>query len=104
MINLQISIGNRPYQIACREGQEAHFQALAAIVNEKIATAEAALGSMSETRQLMFTSLLLADELMDRRRGDGAPPTPAIDPVALERVADRMEALAAALETGKQTH
>ncbi len=100
MINLEIRIGNRPYQIACREGQEAHYEALTNIINEKIATAEAALGSMSETRLLMFTTLLLADEINDSRAGGPAPAASGVDPAALERVADRIEALATALEAG----
>ena len=40
MINLEIRIGSRPYQITCREGQEPHYEALTKIINEKIATAE----------------------------------------------------------------
>ncbi len=98
MINHEIRIGSRPYQITCREGQEPHYEALSKIINEKIATAESALGSMSETRLLMFATLLLADEINDIRAG--LPPSSAsgVDPAALERVADRIEALATALE------
>jgi cell division protein ZapA len=99
MINLEIRIGSRPYQITCREGQEPHYEALTKIINEKIATAESALGSMSETRLLMYATLLLADEINDIRAGGGAPvAASSVDPAALERVADRMEALATALE------
>jgi cell division protein ZapA len=98
MINLEIRIGSRPYQITCREGQEVHYEALTRIINEKIATAESALGSMSETRLLMFATLLLADEINDSRAAGGGPAPASIDPAALERVADRVEALATALE------
>ena len=98
MINLEIKIGNRPYQITCREGQEPHYEALTKIINEKIATAESALGSMSETRLLMFATLLLADEINDIRAGLPPSSPSNVDPGALERVADRIEALAAALE------
>jgi cell division protein ZapA len=98
MINLEIRIGSRPYQITCREGQEPHYATLTKIINEKIATAESALGSMSETRLLMFATLLLADEINDIRAGNPPPAASGADPAALERVADRIEALAAALE------
>ena len=37
MINLEIRIGSRPYQITCREGQQPHYEALTKIINEKIA-------------------------------------------------------------------
>jgi len=53
---------------------------------------------MSETRLLMFATLLLADEINDIRAGNPVPAAGGVDPVALERVADRIEALAAALE------
>ena len=63
---------------------------------------------MSEIRQLLFASLLLADELADQRRsggGSAAPapaPAPALDSGAdadlLEEIADRLEMLAARLE------
>ena len=98
MINLEIRIGSRPYQLTCREGQEPHYEALTKIINEKIATAESALGSMSETRLLMFATLLLADEINDIRAGNPSAAASGVDPAALERVADRIEALATALE------
>ena len=104
MINLQIRIGNRPYQLVCREGQEAHYEELAEIINEKIAAAESALGAISETRLLMFAALMLADEIKDGRVS-GKLPTPArVDTAALERVAERIEALAATLEANAPTH
>ena len=81
MINLEIRIGSRPYQITCREGQEAQNEPLTKIINEKIATAESALGSMSETRLLMFATLLLADEINDTRgAGIGRRPRRSIRP------------------------
>ena len=98
MINLEIRIGSRPYQITCREGQQPHYEALTKIINEKIATAESALGSMSETRLLMFATLLLADEINDIRAGNPVSAASGVDPPALERVAERIEALATALE------
>jgi len=56
---------------------------------------------LSEARQLLFASLLLADELVDD--GRAPPPPPPVDPVLAERaerVADRLESLAQALENG----
>jgi cell division protein ZapA len=56
---------------------------------------------MGEARQLLFASLLLADELKEQRAGN-APATAEVDASvadALERLADRIESLAARLES-----
>lgn len=103
MASIDVEIGARRYAIACREGEQDHLRAVAALVDTKAAEATTALGSLGEARQLLFASLLLADELKERREGTHvpapvpAPPDPALAD-ALERLADRVEALAATLE------
>ena len=55
---------------------------------------------MSEARQFLFASLLLADQLIDKdraRRGGAAGPDPALANQA-EAIAARLESLADALE------
>jgi cell division protein ZapA len=75
--------------------------ALARLVDRKAKDAAGALGTLSESRQLLFASLLLADELKEHRSGQ-APALPAeLDPAmvdALERLAARVESLAEQLE------
>ena len=116
MPSVEIEIGSRRYQIACRAGEEEHLQAVAAIVDGKARDAAGALGSLGETRQLLIASLLLADQLHEQQNGAAAAPAPAAapgpaddpadDPAseavadALERLAERMESLAARLESG----
>jgi cell division protein ZapA len=104
MASVELEIASRKYQLACRDGEEAHLRSVAAIVDRKARDAGAALGTMNEARQLLFASLLLADELKEQRAGNGgAGPAPAeIDPVvadALERLAERIEKLAERLES-----
>ena len=100
MASVDIEIASRRYTLACREGEEAHLRSVAAVVDQKAKDAGAALGNLSEARQLLFASLLLADEINEQRAGSAAPaPDPAIAD-ALERLADRVEALAARLENG----
>ena len=98
MASVELEIASRKYQLACRDGEEAHLRSVAAIVDRKARDAGAALGTMNEARQLLFASLLLADELKEQRAGNGAASAPAeIDPVvadALERLAERIENLA----------
>ncbi len=100
MASVEVQIAGRRYAIACRDGEEQHLRAVAAIVDGKAAEATSALGNMGESRHLLFTTLLLADELKERREG-GAPAAPAAEDGAvadaLERLAERLEALAARL-------
>lgn len=100
MASVDVEIGTRKYSVACRDGEEEHLRSVAALVDRKARDAEAALGSMGEARQLLFASLLLADELKDARAGTApspAEPDPAVAE-ALERLAGRIERLADSLE------
>ena len=103
MASVDIEIAGRAYPVACRDGEEAHLRSLASVVDRKAREAAGALGSMGETRQFLFASLLLADELNEARGGNVPayePPQPAPDVAdALERLAGRMEKLAEQLES-----
>jgi cell division protein ZapA len=74
------------------------------LVDRKAQEAAAAVGNMGEARQLLFASLLLADELKELRSGKpgAVAAEPERDPAmadALERLAERMELLADRLES-----
>ena len=104
MASVELEIAARKYAIACRDGEEDHLRSVAAIVHRKAREAETALGSLGESRQLLFASLLLADELKEIRAGKVPAPEPSGEPdpavaEALERLAERVEKLAEALET-----
>ena len=103
MASVDIEIAGRRYAIACRSGEEPHLREVGAIVDKKAQDAAAALGSLSETKQLLFASLLLADELKEKRQASApaaaAEPDPGIAE-ALERLAARVESLADRLESG----
>jgi cell division protein ZapA len=98
MSTIEIEVAARRYSVACRDGDEDHLRSLAELVDRRAKDAAEALGSLSEARQLLFASLLLADDL----RGGVKPPPPAPDPQVaetLELLAERVESLAARLET-----
>ena len=106
MATIDVEIAGRRYPVSCRDGEEDHLRNLAAIVDNRAQDAAAALGSLSEARQLLFTSLLLADDLNDRsgaapavaaQSAAQAPADPALAD-ALERLAAQVEALAERLE------
>lgn len=105
MATVDLQIGTRRYSVACRDGEEEHLRATAALVDGKAREAANALGTMSEARQLLFASLLLADQLQEAQGSGPAqalpPQEPQYDPAvadALERLAERMEMLAETLE------
>jgi len=101
MATIDVEIAARRYSVACRDGEEEHLRSVAAIVDRKAQQAVDALGSLSEVRQLLFASLLLADEVKEHRAGNApafdAEPDPRVAD-ALERLANRMESLAQRLE------
>jgi cell division protein ZapA len=98
MSNVTLSIGGRDYAVACAEGEEAHVRGLGALIDGKIKAMGATAGH-SETRDLLFATLLLADEIHDLQRGGGAAPAAVAAPAADDRFADKLEALAARLES-----
>ena len=94
MSNVTLTICGRDYTVACAEGEEAHVTGLGRLIDSKLG----AMGNMagqSESRQLLFAALLLADELHE-----GGPARAAAVPSATtDDYADRLEAIAARLET-----
>ena len=107
MAQVELKIGGNAYTVACRDGEEGHLTSIASLVDSKATQARQSVGGVSEVRQLLFASLLLADEL-EEARGKGSTPAAAasIDTTAedarnaelLEDIAVRLESLAARLE------
>jgi cell division protein ZapA len=99
---VDLTIAGRTYQVACREGEEENLRAAARLVDGKSREALSGLGTLSEARQFLFASLLLADQLID----DHPEATAAASPVSpdpelilrAEALADRLESLAMTLE------
>ena len=102
MAELSITIAGRDYRIACRDGEEDNLRAAAALVDARGREALAGMGALSEARTLLFASLLIADQLIEREGPSAAPPAPMPpDPQVVRRVdalADRLERLASDLE------
>ena len=99
---VDITIAGRTYQVACREGEEENLRAAARLVDGKSREALAGLGTLSEARQFLFASLLLADQLIEKPSEEGATvaaagPDPRLVGRA-EALAERLESLANALE------
>lgn len=102
MAEVSVHIAGRDYRVACRDGEEEHLRAAAAIVDAKSREALAGLGALSEARQLLFASLLIADQLIEKKGVQAPPPAMPPDPQVVRRVdalAERLERLAANLES-----
>ena len=97
MAEVNLTIAGRSYQVACRTGEEENLLAAARMVDAKSREALSGLGTLSESRQLLFASLLLADQLLEKPGGEAPPVDPALAP-RVEALAKRIEALATALE------
>ena len=100
---IDLSIAGRTYQVACREGEEENLRAAARLVDGKSREALAGLGTLSEARQFLFASLLLADQLIDDKPDAAPPPPPPTEPdpelvAKAEALASRLETLASQLE------
>jgi cell division protein ZapA len=100
---VDLTIAGRTYQVACREGEEENLRAAARLVDGKSREALAGLGTLSEARQFLFASLLLADQLVDNKPELAEPAAPTGPDPALvgraETLAERLESLANALES-----
>ncbi|MEO0442014.1 MAG: cell division protein ZapA [Pseudomonadota bacterium] len=106
MGQVKLEIGGRSFMVTCQDGEEAHLGKLAAMVSEKAGEAGDPAG-LTESRMLLFTSLLLADELHAKDKAAPAPAAPAPAPpglmdektlAVLEKLAERAEAYANDLE------
>jgi cell division protein ZapA len=95
---VDLNIAGRVYPVACREGEEDSLRDAARLVDSKCREAVAGLGTLSEARQFLFASLLLADQLIEKRP-EAAPPAAASAPTLDPELARRAEALARRLES-----
>lgn len=106
MADVRLNIAGREYLVTCRDGEEERLLTLGAIVDEKAQEAVGSASGLNESRQLLFASLLLADQIADTPNTDTHDvPAPSQDHFetikaveTLEKLADRIEAVADKLE------
>lgn len=94
MADISITVAGRSHSIAAREGEEHHIRHLESILERHADTALRASGGLNAERTLVYLALILADLLDETERN----PPEGVSPVLLERIADRLEAVAVALE------
>ena len=111
MGQVSLTVNARPFAITCEDGQEARIRRLGQYVDTKVAEFVGRVGQVGEARLLLLAALVIADELTDAnealrlersgaqaRDGEAAV---AADAAAsgIDRLAQRIEAIAAGLET-----
>ena len=104
---VDITFNGRRHQVQCGDGEEPRLRRLAAYVDSCASKLLQQHGQLPDAKVLLLTSLLVADELSDAyeeikrlkaRAGDHEQRAEAEAAQALDRVAARLEQLAAALE------
>ena len=68
MSTVTLTIGPKSYPVACADGEEAHVEALGAMIAEKYALLGNSRAPL-EAQNLLFAALFLADELAEARKG-----------------------------------
>ncbi|WNO54992.1 cell division protein ZapA [Stakelama saccharophila] len=99
MGEVTFTVAGRPHTVACRDGEEPQLRELAAMLDAHSESATRASGGLSAERTMMFIALMLADEVAEARRN----PPAGIPDEMLDRIADRLEAVAATLEDESAT-
>ncbi len=62
MPEVQISIGGRPFTVACQEGEEHFLQSAAQLLDNEATTLMDQIGRLPEARMLLMAGLMLADK------------------------------------------
>jgi cell division protein ZapA len=68
MAHVNVTIGGRPYRMACDDGQEAHLEDLAATVDQRIAQMKGSFGEIGDQRLTVMAAISILDEAGDLRR------------------------------------
>ncbi len=68
MKTIKAVVYGKEYTLACDEGQEQHLQQLVGQLNNRAKTLEKAVGKLPEGLMMIYTALMLCDELHDAGR------------------------------------
>jgi cell division protein ZapA len=67
LAQVTVTIAGKLYRMACGDGEEAHLEALAGIVDAKIADLRGAFGEIGDQRLTVMAAIALADEATESR-------------------------------------
>jgi cell division protein ZapA len=100
MAQVTLRINGYAYTLGCRDGEEAHLNAMARDVEKRIDAVRSTAGQSGESRMLLMAALTMADELyeMEQRLQSGQSGGEARLGRRLSRMAKRAEDIAVGLE------
>ena len=104
---VSVMINQRPYTVACDDGEEEHLHQLAAHVDSKVRELLESVGQAGEQRLLLMAALLIADDhldsvaLLETRAREMAEVASARDELAAQ-LTDREQRATTALRTAAQ--
>ena len=99
MATVTVEINGRPYAVGCADGQEDRVRQLAGEFDSHVRQVAGDVGNVGDLRLFLMAGLMLADELTEARRGNGAPAASATQASAsTDGVAEALNAVAARLE------
>ena len=97
MAQVDITVNNQNFLIACEDGQEDRLMDLSKIVDDKVGELAAQVGQVGQTRLLVMAALVIADELVDLRETVKLTPVQKSDDTAvacIEELSKRIEKIA----------
>ena len=97
MAQVDITVNNQNFLIACEDGQEDRLMDLSKIVDDKVGELAAQVGQVGQTRLLVMAALVIADELVDLRETVKLTPAQNSDDTAvacIEELSRRIEKIA----------
>ena len=87
MAQVNITVNNQKFLIACEDGQEDRLLDLSKIVDDKVGELAAQVGQVGQTRLLVMAALVIADELVDLRETVKLTPVQNSDDTSVSAVA-----------------
>ena len=110
MAEVNITIANKQYSIACDEGQEQRVVDLAAFVDGRVKEIAAMGAGSNDSHLLVLNSIMMADELMDAQSNNANNNQATLDGLAItqedeaaitdaiDQMAERINAIAGNLK------
>jgi cell division protein ZapA len=65
MASVTITVNNKPFSIACEEGQEQRVRDLSAYIDQRVSDIASAGAASNESQLMVLTSLVLTDEIFE---------------------------------------
>lgn len=110
MAQVTVTVGGRPFRMACADGEEEHLEGLARLVDDRIGELRSSFGEIGDQRLTVMAAISIADELSESTRkitrlngeiedlNDAQRTAENASNTAAEGAADRIENIAARLE------